>query len=118
MLLGCVNRCNSTLTPWILILWTFSVASAQQSSPPTSERLDAPVIRASELPLKETTTVAAVKGVVRITRNSHILNPSVGDSVKPGDLVQIAPNSSLTLKSTRGVVTLTSNEGEWFKFVP
>lgn len=76
-----------------------------------------PVIRASELPLRSPTVVADVKGVVRITRNGGIVRPSVGDSTRAGDLVQVAPNSSLTLKSARGVVTLTSRDGEWFKFV-
>ena len=75
------------------------------------------MIRAWELRLKEATTVASVSGVVRITRNGEILKPSVGASIEVGDLVQITPTSSLTLRSERGVITLTSKEGEWFKFV-
>jgi hypothetical protein len=42
---------------------------------------------------------------------------SVGDPIEPEDLVQITTDSSLTLKSSRGVVTLTHGDGEWFKFV-
>lgn len=84
---------------------------------PQSSAIGEPVIRASELPLRGPTAVAGVKGTVRITRNGGILSPSVGDSIQAGDLVQIPANSSLTLKSARGIVTLTSRDGEWFKFI-
>ena len=103
--------------PWIPVLLVLAVASAQQSPTPRTERPEEPVIRALELPLKDATTIAAVTGVVRITRNGNILNPSTGVSIESGDLVQVTPNSSLTLRSARGVVTLTSKESEWFKFV-
>ena len=102
---------------WVPILLMLAVAAAQEYPSPHVERLQEPVIRASELPLKETTTIASVSGVVRITRNGDMLKPSVGASIEAGDLVQVTPNSSLTLRSKRGVITLTSKEGEWFKFV-
>jgi len=41
----------------------------------------------------------------------------VGEAIEAVDLLQIPVDSSLTLKSSRGVITLTSKEGEWFKFV-
>ena len=111
------NRCANWQAPWIPILMAVAVAWAQEAPAPRTEPLQQPVIRAWELPLKDVTTVAAVRGVVRITRNGAIVIPSVGDSIEPQDLVQITTNSSLTLKSVRGTVTLTHRDGEWFKFV-
>jgi len=102
----------------IAVLLMVGVASAQELPPQSSQRVEEPVIRSRELQLKDPTTIAAVAGAVHITRNGNLVEPSVGASIKAGDLVQITPNSSLTLKSARGVVTLTSREGEWFKFVP
>jgi|SRR5215469_236617 len=101
----------------IVVLLVVGVASAQELPLQSSLRLEEPVIRSRELQLKDPTTIAAVRGVVHITRNGNIVEPSIGASIKAGDLVQITPDSSLTLKSARGVVTLTAREGEWFKFV-
>jgi hypothetical protein len=105
---------------WISVvpmLFAVACTTGQPSRANEPVVLSNPVIRAWELPLKDATTVAAVSGVVRITRKGDILSPSVGEPVKGGDLLQITPNSSLTLKSSRGVITLTSKDGEWFKFV-
>jgi hypothetical protein len=111
------NRCTYGWAPLVPILLMLTVASAQESQSPRDERVEEPVIRASELLLKDATTIAAVSGVVRITRNGDILKPSVGASIEAGDLVQVTPNASLTLRSARGIITLTSEKGQWFKFV-
>jgi len=102
---------------WVPVVLGLALASAQASQPPANQAVEEPVIRASELKLKEPTTIAAVSGVVRLTRNGDTLNPAVGAAIEVGDLVQIEANSSLTLRSARGMVTLTNKEGEWFKFV-
>jgi hypothetical protein len=81
------------------------------------ERLEHPVIRAWELRLKDVTTVASMSGVVYITRSNDRHTPSVGEAIEAGDLLQIPVDSSLTLRSSSGVITLTHKDGEWFKFV-
>jgi len=58
-----------------------------------------------------------MNGVVYITRGNDRHTPLVGEAIEAVDLLQIPVDSSLTLKSSRGVITLTSKEGEWFKFV-
>ena len=108
--------------PWSAVVLILLGACAREPPPRDVShavivRTQEPVIRAWEVPLKDVTTVASVKGVVNITRKGHILHPAVGDSIEAGDLVQVTPSSSLTLRSARGEVTLTNRYGEWFKFV-
>jgi hypothetical protein len=91
-------------------------SSSQSTASARSEPLEQPVIRASELTLKGVTTVAAVTGVVHITRKDAILNPVVGDPIQSGDLLQITTDSSITLSASGALITLTNRDGEWFKF--
>jgi hypothetical protein len=95
-------------------MWNTSGSPSELAS---TEHLEQPVIRAWELRLKDVTTVASMNGVVYITRRNDRHSPRVGEGIEAGDLLQIPVNSSLTLKSSRGVITLTHKEGEWFKFV-
>lgn len=92
-------------------------AVACGQGPGASQQLAEPVVHATEVRLKARTTVTAIKGSVRITRNGEILRPMLGTLIKEGDLVQIGPDSALTLKSKIAVVTLSADQGDWFKFV-
>lgn len=90
----------------------------QSNGPVETRKLAHPVINAVELRLSSTTEVGAVSGVVYITRQGKaIKNPSAGEPVLVGDLLQITQGSTIELRRSTGeIMNLSSQHGEWFKF--